>query len=167
MPTGSRSAASTPAPWTAAILRALAARGLDPEPLARRAGIDPATLGAEARIPRAALTRLWALAVEASGDPAFGLEASRHTAQTTFHALGYAVLASVTLKDAFERIVRYRRLIGDIFTPRLVDAGDRYRFEIDVSAGRACRRRRSTPSSPCAPARRANCTRRGAASRSP
>lgn len=44
-------------------------------------------------MPRAAHTRLWQLAVEATGDPCFGLEASRFATQTTLHALGYAVLA--------------------------------------------------------------------------
>jgi AraC-like DNA-binding protein len=125
---------STLATWSATILRALAARGVETGPLAARAGIDATNLGPDARVPRAALNRLWELAVEATGDPAFGLEASRFAAQTTFHALGYAVLASVTLKEAFERLVRYRRLIGDVLELRLVDAGDRYRFEIDVSA---------------------------------
>src|SRR6185503_10743265 len=108
--------------------------GIEAAPLAARAGIDPAALGPDARVPRPALSRLWELAVEATGDPAFGLEASRFTAQTTFHALGYAVLASVTLKEAFERIIRYRRLIGDVLELRLIDAGERYRFEIDVSS---------------------------------
>ncbi len=122
------------ATWAATILRALAARGVETGPLAARAGIDPAALGPDARVPRLALTRLWELAVEAAGDPAFGLDVSRHAAQTTFHALGYAVLASVTLKEAFERIIRYRRLIGDILQLQLIDAGDRYRFQIDVSA---------------------------------
>jgi AraC-like DNA-binding protein len=124
----------TLAPWSATILRALAARGLDADALAARAGVDRAALGPDARVPRATLNRLWAVAVEATGDPAFGLEASRHTSQTTFHALGYAVLASVTLKDALERIVRYRRLVGDVLELALVDAGDRYRFHIDVSS---------------------------------
>jgi AraC-like DNA-binding protein len=126
-------ATSTLATWAATILRALEARGVAAATLAEQAGIDPAALGPDARVPRPALTRLWELAVEATGDPAFGLEASRHAAQTTFHALGYAVLASVTLKEAFERIIRYRRLIGDVLELQLVDAGDRYRFEIDVS----------------------------------
>jgi AraC-like DNA-binding protein len=130
-----RGAATTLATWAAAILRALAARGLDAAALAAHAGIDPNALGPDARVPRAALTRLWEVAVEASGDPAFGLEASRHASQTTFHALGYAVFASVTLKEALERVIRYRRLIGDVLDLRLVDAGDRYRFHIDVSAG--------------------------------
>lgn len=129
-----RGPSSTLATWSATILRALAARGLDADAIARRAGIDPAALGPDARVPRAALTRLWEAAVEASGDPAFGLEVARHPAQTTFHALGYAVAASLTLKEALERIIRYRRLIGDVLELRLVEAGDRYRFEIDVSA---------------------------------
>jgi AraC-like DNA-binding protein len=131
--TASRSA-STLATWAATILRALEAHGAPAAEIAARAGIDPAALGPDARVPRAALNRLWALAVEATGDPAFGLEASRYAAQTTFHALGYAVLASATLKEALERVIRYRRLIGDVIELRLVDAGDRYRFEIDVSA---------------------------------
>ena len=106
---------STIGSWSAAILRALAARGIDEQRLARDAGIDPASLQApDARVPRAALTRLWHLAVEATGDPCFGLSVPRFTMQTSFHALGYAVLASATLKEAFERIVRYRRLIGDV-----------------------------------------------------
>lgn len=134
MPSALRSGTSTLATWAATILRALAAHGVEVEPLARRAGIDPGALGPDARVPREALNRLWALAVAATGDPAFGLEASRFTAQTTFHALGYAVLASPTLKEAFERIIRYRRLIGDVLQLQLVDAGDRYRFLIDVSA---------------------------------
>jgi AraC-like DNA-binding protein len=129
-----RNAPSTLATWSATILRALAAHGLDAAAVAARAGIDPEKLDADARVPRAALNRLWDLAVAESGDPAFGLEASRFAAQTTFHALGYAVLASVTVKEAFERIIRYRRLIGDVLNLRLVDVGDRYRFQIDVSA---------------------------------
>ncbi len=128
---------STLATWTATILRALEARGLDAGDIAARAGIDRAALGPESRVPRDVLNRLWNLAVEETGDPAFGLEVSRHPAQTTFHALGYAVFASLTLKEAFERIIRYRRLIGDVLELRLVDAGDRYRFEIDVSANPA------------------------------
>lgn len=125
---------TTLATWPATILRALAARGIDPAPLAAQAGIDPSALGPDARVSRSALNRLWALAVDATGDPAFGLQAPRFVAQTTFHALGYAVLASGTLREAFERIIRYRRLIGDVLELRLREDGDRYRFEIDVSA---------------------------------
>lgn len=134
MTTPARSGASTLATWAETVLRALAAQGHDAPALARRAGIDPDALAPGARVPRAALNRLWALAVEATGDPAFGLTAARFVAQTTFHALGYAVLASTTLREAFERLIRYRRLIGDVLHLELVDAGDVGRFIIDVSA---------------------------------
>ena len=124
---------STLGTWSAALLRAVEARGADADAIARELGLDRTALGPEQRVPRETLNRLWELAVAATGDPALGLDAPRHTSQTTFHALGYAVLASATLKDAFERIVRWRRLIGDVLSMRLVDLGDRYRLEIDVS----------------------------------
>lgn len=125
---------TTLATWPATILRALEARGIDVAPIATAAGIDPSALGPDDRVSRDALNRLWAGAVEATGDPAFGLQVTRFAAQTTFHALGYAVLASGTLREAFERVIRYRRLIGDVLELRLREADDRYRFEIDVSS---------------------------------
>jgi AraC-like DNA-binding protein len=122
--------------WSATIVRALDAEGADGAAVAAEAGIDAAMLAdPDARVPREALTKLWKLAVEASGNPAFGLVAARHTLQTTFHALGYAVAASATLREAFERIVRYRRLIGELLQLRLEDDGERARYVIDVSAG--------------------------------
>ena len=129
-----RKEASTLATWAGTIVRALAAHGVDGAAVARQAGIDPEQLNHESRVPRVALDRLWHLAVEATANPAFGLEAPRFASQTTFHALGYAVLASLTLQEAFERMVRFRRLIGEILQLQLIDIGDRYRFVIDVSA---------------------------------
>jgi AraC-like DNA-binding protein len=135
MGTSTASSYSTIGSWSAAILRALEARGVDAQRLARQAGIDPAALQApDARVPRPALTRLWQLAVDATRDPCFGLSVPRFTTQTSFHALGYAMLASATLKEAFERIIRYRRLIGDVVQLALDQRGERYRFTIDVSA---------------------------------
>ena len=126
---------STLGSWSATILRAAAARGVDASRLAQAAGIDPATLQEpEARVPRAALTRLWQLAFEATGDPAFCLTAARHAAQTSFHGVGYSMMASATIKEAFERLIRYRRLIGDVIQLGLAEREDRYDFLIDVSA---------------------------------
>jgi len=126
---------STIASWSATIIRALDAQGLDGQGIARNADIDPTALQEpDARVPRAALTRLWGLAVEATGDPCFGLTVARFPMQTTFHALGYAVLASTTFKEAVERIIRYRRLIGDVVQLSLEEIGERCRFVIDVSS---------------------------------
>lgn len=137
MPAPATQSMTTLATWSATIARALDSRGLDGAAIAARAGIPADVLtDPEGRVPREALTRLWQLAVAETGDPAFGLLAARHTLQTTFHALGYAVLASATLREAIERIIRHRRLIGEILQMRIDDDGEVSRFVVDVSSGR-------------------------------
>jgi AraC-like DNA-binding protein len=42
-----------------------------------------------------------------------------------FHPLGYAVMASTTLREALERNVRYGRLVSDAALPRLEEDGER------------------------------------------
>ena len=122
--------------WTLTVIRALDARGVDGRAVAGRAGIDVAALDdVECRHPIAATTRLWRLAVEATHDPSFGLWASRFVTQTTFHALGFAVFASGTLRDAFERFVRYGNLISDAAQIELLDAGALVRFRLTLPKG--------------------------------
>src|SRR5215469_5842705 len=105
--------------WGLAIAKALEARGCDPAAVFASAGLDFSVLDdPEARLPVRSPSRLWPLAVRATGDPCFGLEVARHTLPTTFHALGFSLAASATLHEAFERIVRYYRLISDAITVR-------------------------------------------------
>lgn len=102
------------ASWTRAIRKALLAARLDADALLREAGIDPAVLAdPDARLPVAQTTRLWRLAVTATGDEAFGLRVAREVQPTTFHALGYALAASATLGEAFARAARYCRIVTD------------------------------------------------------
>jgi AraC-like DNA-binding protein len=108
------------------LVQALDARGLDGRALAARAGIDLAMLyDPNYRCPLAATTYLWRVAVEATGDPCFGLWACRFASQTTFHALGFAAFASRTLQEAFERFARYSRLVSDVAEIRLRRVGQR------------------------------------------
>ncbi len=123
--------------WARVIVRTLEARDIDPRPLVREAGLDPVAFeDPEARLPITATGALWRLAAEATGDPAFGLDASRFVTQTTFHALGFAVAASGTLREAFERFVRYGRLVSDAAELRLEDVGPRVRLSFSARAGR-------------------------------
>lgn len=48
-----------------------------------------------------------------SDDPAFGLQAARLWHPSDFGALGYAWFASATLRAALQRLVRYRRIVGE------------------------------------------------------
>lgn len=100
--------------WTRTIVDAVVAMDGDAEAVLRDAGISSMSFSdPNGRLPVASTSRLWRAAAEHMRDPAFGLRASRYVRQTTFHALGYAVFASATLRDALERLVRYGRLVSD------------------------------------------------------
>ncbi|MDP3857466.1 MAG: AraC family transcriptional regulator [Stagnimonas sp.] len=102
------------ASWTRAVRKALLAAQVDADALLREAGIAPESLSdPQARLPVTQTTRLWKLAVAATGDPAFGLKVAREVQPTTFHALGYALAASTTLGEAFARAARYCRIVTD------------------------------------------------------
>jgi AraC-like DNA-binding protein len=85
----------------------------DPGPIFAASGLDTSQLGvAGARYPWQQMQSLWRLAVETTGDPSFGLHAGRNIRPTTFHALGYAWLASETLLDSLQRLCRYFRVVS-------------------------------------------------------
>jgi AraC-like DNA-binding protein len=117
--------------WVLAIAKALEARGCDSGAVFARAGLDISLLGdPEARVPVRNPSRLWPFAVEATGDPCFGLEVARHTLPTTFHSLGFSLAASSTLKEAFERVVLYYRLISDAISIRFDPCSEGYRVSV-------------------------------------
>jgi AraC-like DNA-binding protein len=119
--------------WARAIRKALEAAGQDAKPLFLQAGLDMAALDdPNARYPVEATTRLWRLAVETTGNPAFGLVVASHVTPTTFHALGYSLVASATLKDAFERLLRYFRIVTDAAELGFRRAGEEYHFIIRI-----------------------------------
>lgn len=124
--------------WAKAIRRALDAVGQDSVRLFSEAGLDAALLvDPSARYPVAATTRLWRLAVDATGDDAFGLSVARHVGQTTFHALGYALNASATLFDAFERVLRYFAVVSDVAELGFEETPEGWRFEIRTDTAAA------------------------------
>jgi AraC-like DNA-binding protein len=115
--------------WARLLALALRARGRDPAPLFASAGLDLASIeDPDARLPARAFSRLWQLAVEATGDPCFGLEVARQISATTFQGLGFAALSSTTLREVLERVARYHRVVGDALAARLEDRGGTYRF---------------------------------------
>ncbi len=115
--------------WPLMVVKALEEKGIDARALLRQTGLDPALLDdPNARYHYRRINRFYHRAVEESGDPCLGLEASRHWHPTTLHALGYAWLASQTLKEAFERLVRYVRIVSDTGQLRFEREDDGYRL---------------------------------------
>ncbi len=100
--------------------RALAARGVDPAPVFRSAGVDPAALGVPGkRLSARTALRLMQVAEQQVGDPALGIRVAREMQGTALHALGYAWLASGTLSEAFRRLARYSRVVSEVWSVRI------------------------------------------------
>lgn len=127
---------STLSSYGVAIAQALASYGLDSSALFQQGGLDPEVMkNPNARYPDEQLVRLLAVAVEASGDEAFGLRLARYTTPTTLHALGFSLLASETLLAALQRLVRYYRIVADGVEFGLEQDRREYRCNVSFAAG--------------------------------
>lgn len=101
------------------------ANGHDPNRLYQEVGINPDLLNQPgARVSSISVNRLWERASELIEDPCFGLKASKYWHPSYFHALGYAWLASHTLRDALNRFVRYLRIVSEKIFITLKDESD-------------------------------------------
>jgi len=113
--------------------RVIESYGLDPEALFAAEGLRltwPVAPGT--RLPYERLDAVRTAAAKASGDPAFGLRAARCVHPAHLGALGYAVLASDTLRTAFERIHRYVRVLNEQGRFDLEEAGGLFRGSLAV-----------------------------------
>lgn len=118
--------ATTTGAYAEAVARALQARGVDSETVLRAAGLterygnDPMT-----RVPVSKMSKLFALCVEATGDPYFGLAVAEKVQITSLHALGHSLMTSRNLMDFGRRLERYFRLLSEVATIRVAVDGDR------------------------------------------
>jgi AraC-like DNA-binding protein len=121
------------APALGALWRQLEGYGIDPEPLFREHGIDPGLLfDTGARVPAERLQRLNAAAAERSGDPFFGLRSADFFRPAHLGALGFAWLASSSLRTALERLSRYARVIQDRLLIELSEDPEHFHVRIDA-----------------------------------
>ncbi len=110
------------APATNLLWKYLESVGHDPRPLYKKAGIDPELLcNPNARISVSKIDKLWEQAAEVIVDPCFAVDMAGfwHPSQTG--ALGYAWLASSTLRRAFKRAERYIHVVTEDLDLELSD----------------------------------------------
>ena len=91
----------------------------DVHPLISSLGIDLSRIDVPgARYPTAMMIDLTHALLDRTGDDCIGLSIGCHVRPTTFHALGYAWLASASLLGAFKRLARYDQIVStaDIIT---------------------------------------------------
>ena len=103
--------------------------GKDPDPIFRKLYLDPKLAeNPNARIPYAKVEALWEEIIAAIDDPYIGLKAAELWHPSFSGSLGYAWLASSSLRTAFERLVRYLRVVTEGMQCRIEEKGDEFSF---------------------------------------
>jgi AraC-like DNA-binding protein len=98
---------------TVPLREALQGYGIDFDPLARRAGLDPALMARpNARYPTASIQKLWELAALECGDSLLGFKVGAVTRPGVFHALGLGIASSTNVLAALKRIERYSSIVS-------------------------------------------------------
>ena len=131
---------TTMASWVRMIWDGLNAVGIKADALFEEVGLDSRLLtDPEARYTMAKTIHLWNLAVDRTGDPCFGLTVAKQWRPTTWHALGFAWLASSTLEDALKRLVRYSLMITTAGQFRLEERTDGFLLTVRGKKGEMAR----------------------------
>ncbi len=121
------------APSLGALWKQLEGYGIDPRPVFEAEGIDPESMFDQgARISILQYQRLDLKAAELSNDPFFGLKGSEYFRPAHLGSLGFAWLASSSLRTAFQRLSRYARVINEKLTIELDE--DEQFFYVSIDA---------------------------------
>ncbi len=129
---------TTSSAWVKGVVDAMTAAGLAVDGLCGEAGIAPAALAEPtARVPTERVSRLWELAMVASGDPAIALRCAPTARPSKFEVVGYAMLSSPHLRAGLDRLVRYLRILSDAAEIQLGDSGATCRLELRLFGGHA------------------------------
>lgn len=115
--------------WALLIWQALQAEGLNARQIFEQAGIDPTLLSdGGARFESESMRNLWRAVAEHSNNPCIGIEVGKRWSPVSFHALGYAWLASQSLQDAMQRFCRYAKVVNTQLVTYLSRSGLDYSF---------------------------------------
>ena len=98
---------------TRILWRLLESQNIDFVSLSHDCGLDPAlTVNPRATYPVDKVAKAWTDASLLMDLPSIGLESAKFYRATDLHALGYAFLASSSLRTALARVVRYTAIIN-------------------------------------------------------
>jgi len=102
------------APAVASFWRQIEDYGIDAEPLFKKHGVPKSTLfDHNARISDLKIDRISAEVVEQTQDPFFGLKEEKYFLPSHIGPLGFAWLASTSLRSAMERLQRYIKVLHE------------------------------------------------------
>jgi AraC-like DNA-binding protein len=94
--------------------------------LMRALELSPAQLDApDTRIPRSLLYPLCERALDLTADPALGLHLAEKTTESTFIPVSQLIAHGPTLRDGFEALAQFDRLLSDDRSYQLLESGDK------------------------------------------
>lgn len=121
--------------WALTIWKTLEKEGFDPSIPFKRANADINALSnPEARYPLDTMHKLWQAVAEQTQDPAIGARIGQQWDVTTFHALGFAWLASSSLLEAFGRFNRYSAVINNALVTSTERSGSLVSLQLGSNA---------------------------------
>ena len=121
---------------TEAIARTLESYQIDTRALFISLGLDPEPFrNPDARVSKDKMEAIWVQAEVLTGNPCIGFEIGQALTATNLHAVGYAWLASSSLREGLQRIVRYQRLISTHADMDLTQKDDVVEMQIDREPG--------------------------------
>lgn len=124
--------------WAVSIARALDSYQLDGKALAGEFHIDlEKAASPEYRVDVNDMGRFYQAAREQSGDSAFALRVAEKTSPTTFHALGFAALASDNIGQMIDHVQRYAAVLSEGAGITLEKRAEQYWLTLQVPQERA------------------------------
>ena len=98
----------------------LSSQKVEPEAFLKSLGVDPQLVKSpDARLPVETYLHIQESAAEYTGDSCFGLHMGEYAEPGSWSILGYMMMNSKNLGEAFERSARYSRIIGNMIEGRV------------------------------------------------
>lgn len=130
---------STIAAYAFAISATLEQCGVDPESIFEKCNLPlPITTDPMLRMTNSEISVLFRESVKATGDPCFGLLVGEAMHPGNLHALGYALMASTSLRDFAQRLCNYYRIVSQSAEIRIEETPDAFLLVTAVIAKDIC-----------------------------
>jgi len=121
------------APATSLLWKYLESIEVNPEPLYKKAGINPELLlNPNARLSINKVDALWGQAADIIEDPCFAIDMAEFWHPSHMGALGYAWLASSTLRRGFNRAVRYIHVVTEDLNLDVADTPAGFKISVNL-----------------------------------
>jgi AraC-like DNA-binding protein len=125
------------------LVEAVEQEGLPRVELLQAAQLEAADLDCEeACVPRTEVYRLCELALDLTRDPAFGLHWAERLCGSTFNPVSHLVAHSATLRQGFESLHKFHRLLSDQTSFQVTEHNDKVIVQYFGATGASCRMQR-------------------------